>query len=177
MRLKLVGTLAKYLFTFHYCMESQGKPEPIFIPAQQIIQGNVKNNNTEKGSQMIKGDVQNTNTEQQQQIIYVELKYKPEQNYRHWSYAVIVLGVLIYFVSVFTFSGSNSYGVFLGNAVCCLSFSAGLFLDAAFYKGKSDWQVATGQSNSGSNTGMVIDIILGIIALWIAIFGLVSFLE
>lgn len=158
-------------------MESQGKPEPIFIPAQQIIQGNVKNNNTEKGSQMIKGDVQNTNTEQQQQIIYVELKYKPEQNYRHWSYAVIVLGVIIYFVSVFTFSGSNSYGVFLGNAVCCLSFSAGLFLDAAFYKGKSDWQVATGQSNSGSNTGMVIDIILGIIALWIAIFGLVSFLE
>ena len=25
------------------------------------------------------------------QIIYVELKYKPEQNYRHLSYAVIVL--------------------------------------------------------------------------------------
>ena len=158
-------------------MDSRGKPEPIYIPAQQIIQGDVQNTNTEKGRQVIQDDVQNTNTEQQQQIIYVELKYKPEQNYRHLSYAVIVLGVLIYFVSIFTFSGSNSYGVFWGSAACCLSFSAGLFLDAAFYKGKSDWQIATGQSNSGSKTGMVIDIILGIIALWIAIFGLVSFLE
>ena len=158
-------------------MDSQGKPEPIFIPAQQIIQGDVENTNTEKGPQVIQGDVHNTNTEQQQQIIYVELKYKPEQNYRRWSYAVIVLGGLIYFVSIFTFAGSNSYGFFLGNTVCCMSFSAGLFLDAAFYKGKSDWQVATGQSNTSSNMGMVIDIILGIIALWIAILGLVSFLE
>ena len=158
-------------------MDSQGKPEPIFIPAQQIIQGDVQNTNTEKEPKVNQGDAQNTNTEHQQQVIYVELKYKPEQNYRHWSYAVIVLGVLIYFVSLFTFSGTNSYGVFLGNSVCCLSFSAGLFLDAAFYKGKSDWQIATGQSNSGSKSGMVIDIILGIIALWIAIFGLVSFLE
>ena len=80
-------------------MDSQGKPEPIFIPAQQIIQGDVENTNTEKGPQVIQGDVHNTNTEQQQQIIYVELKYKPEQNYRRWSYAVIVLGGLIYFVS------------------------------------------------------------------------------
>lgn len=161
MKFQLVGTRHKYLFTFHFSMESQGKPEPIYIPAQQIIQG----------------DVENTNTEEQQQIIYVELKYKPEQNYRRLSYVVIILGVMIYFVSIFAFSGSNSYGVFWGSAACCLSFSAGLFLDAAFYKGKSDWQIATGQSNSGSKTGMVIDIILGIIALWIAIFGLVSFLE
>ena len=161
MKWQLVGTRPKFLFTFHYCMDNREKPEPIFISAQQIIQG----------------DVQHGDIELQQQIIYVELKYKPEQNYRHLSYAAIVLGVLIYFVSIFTFSGSNSYGVFLGNAACCLSFSAGLFLDAAFYKGKSDWQTATGQSNSGSKTGMVIDIILGIIALWIAIFGLVSFLE
>lgn len=161
MKFQSVGTRPKYLFTFHFSMESQGKPEPIYIPAQQIIQG----------------DVENTNTEEQQQIIYVELKYKPEQNYRRLSYVVIILGVMIYFVSIFAFSGSNSYGVFWGSAACCLSFSAGLFLDAAFYKGKSDWQIATGQSNSGSKTGMVIDIILGIIALWIAIFGLVSFLE
>ncbi len=142
-------------------MDTKGKPEPIFIHASQISQG----------------DFQNTSTEQQQEIIYFELKYKPEVNYRHWSYGVIVLGVLIYFVSIITFSGSNSYGVFLGNAACCLSFSAGLFLDAAFYKGKSNWQNATGQSNSRSTTGMVIDIILGIIALLIAIFGIVSFLE
>lgn len=104
MKLQFVGTRPKFLFTFHFSMESQGKPEPIYIPAQQIIQG----------------DVQHSNIEQQQQIIYVELKYKPEQNYRHLSYAVIVLGVLIYFVSIFTFSGSNSYGVFWGTlrAVC-----------------------------------------------------------
>ena len=82
-------------------MDTQGKPEPIYIPAQQIIQGDVENTNTEKGPQVIQGDVQNTKTEQQQQIIYVELKYKPEQNYRYRSYAVIVLGALIYFVSIF----------------------------------------------------------------------------
>lgn len=43
-------------------------------------------------------------------------------------------------------------------------------------KGKSDWQTVAGQSNYNSNSGMIIDIILGMIALLIAIFGHVSFL-
>ena len=44
-------------------------------------------------------------------------------------------------------------------------------------KGKSDWQTEAGQSNYNSNSGMIIDIILGMIALLIAIFGHVSFLD
>lgn len=142
-------------------MDTKGKPEPIFIPAQQIIQG----------------DYHSTNTEQQQEITYVDLKYKPEQNYRHLSYVVIILGVMIYFLSIMASSGTNSFGVFLGNVMCWLFFSAGLFLDAAFYKGRSEWQIANGQSNSESKTGMIVDIIVGIFGLWVAIFALVSFLE
>ncbi|MGB0202204.1 MAG: hypothetical protein ACPF9L_05470 [Candidatus Poseidoniaceae archaeon] len=158
-------------------MNNQGKPEPIFIPAQQIIQDDGQNTNIEKRTQVIQGDVQNTNTEQQQEITYVDLKYKPEQNYRHLSYVVIILGVMIYFLSIMASSGTNSFGVFLGNVMCWLFFSAGLFLDAAFYKGRSEWQIANGQSNSESKTGMIVDIIVGIFGLWVAIFALVSFLE
>ena len=64
----------------------------------------------------------------------------------------------------------NGLGMIIGNSVCCLSFSIAFFLDAAFYKGKSDWQTSTGQSNTGSMVGLVFDIIFGIIALLWAIF-------
>ena len=141
-------------------MDTQGKPEPIVIQPQQNLQG----------------EVQYPSIVQQPQIVYIELKYNPETNYRWWSYGVIALGVLIYLGSIFLSSGplGDESVILISNSVCCLSFAAALFLDAAFYKGKSDWQESTGQSNSGSNAGMVIDIILGIIALFLALLILIN---
>tara|TARA_B110000444_G_scaffold69941_2_gene65743 strand:+ start:54806 stop:55243 length:438 start_codon:yes stop_codon:yes gene_type:complete len=136
-------------------------PEQIIIQAQQQIQGQV---------QLVQV--------QQPQVVYIDLKYSPENNLRYWSYAVIGLGLLIYFASVFPGGAidNNGLGVIIGNSICCLSFSIAFFLDAAFYKGKSDWQTSTGQSNTGSTVGLVFDVIFGIIALVWAMYILVYFL-
>ena len=133
-------------------------PEPIIIQPQQQIQG----------------QVQLVQVAQQPQVVYIDLKYRPENNLRYWSYAVIGIGIVIYMSTVFSSGALNGdgsgLGVMIGNSVCCLSFSIAFFLDAAFYKGKSDWQTSTGQSNTGSMVGLVFDIIFGIIALLWAIF-------
>ena len=133
-------------------------PEQIIIQPQQQIQG----------------QVQLVQVAQQPQIVYIDLKYRPENNLRYWSYAVIGIGIVIYVSSVFSSGALNGddsgLGMIIGNSVCCLSFSIAFFLDAAFYKGKSDWQTSTGQSNTGSMVGLVFDIIFGIIALLWAIF-------
>ena len=133
-------------------------PEQIIIQPQQQIQG----------------QVQFVQVDQQPQVVYIDLKYRPENNLRYWSYAVIGIGIVIYMSTVFSsgvLNGNGSGdGVGIGNSICCLSFSIAFFLDAAFYKGKSDWQTSTGQSNTGSKVGLVFDIIFGIIALLWAIF-------
>ncbi len=133
-------------------------PEPIIIQPQQQIQG----------------QVQLVQVAQQPQVVYIDLKYRPENNLRYWSYGVIGIGIVIYMSTVFSSGALNGdgsgLGVIIGNSVCCLSFSIAFFLDAAFYKGKSDWQTSTGQSNTGSMVGLVFDIIFGIIALLWAIF-------
>ena len=133
-------------------------PEQIIIQPQQQIQG----------------QVQFVQVAQQPQVVYIDLKYRPENNLRYWSYAVIGIGIVIYVSAVFSSGALNGddsgLGMIIGNSVCCLSFSIAFFLDAAFYKGKSDWQTSTGQSNTGSMVGLVFDIIFGIIALLWAIF-------
>lgn len=133
-------------------------PEQIIIQPQQQLQG----------------QVQLVQVAQQPQIVYIDLKYRPENNLRYWSYAVIGIGIVIYVSTVFSSGALNGdgsgLGMIIGNSVCCLSFSIAFFLDAAFYKGKSDWQTSTGQSNTGSMVGLVFDIIFGIIALLWAIF-------
>ena len=133
-------------------------PEPIIIQPQQQIQG----------------QVQLVQVAQQPQVVYIDLKYRPENNLRYWSYCVFGIGIGIYMSTVFSSGALNGdgsgLGVIIGNSVCCLSFSIAFFLDAAFYKGKSDWQTSTGQSNTGSMVGLVFDIIFGIIALLWAIF-------
>ena len=106
----------------------------------------------------------------QPQIVYV-LKYRPESgNMRHWSYLAFFMGIVIYF-GVLMFGNVNGSNIvfLLGESICCLSFGLGFFLDAAFYKGKSEWESSTGQSNSGSTAGMIFDILFGLIAIGVAI--------
>ena len=133
------------------------KPETQILSTQQ---------NTAQGSQFPQPVIL------QPQIVYV-LKYSPESgNMRHWSYLVFFFGIVLYFVSFYFASNENSEIILmLGQMTCCFSFAAGFFLDATYYKRKSEWEASTGQSNAGSEAGMIFDILFGIIAIGIAIFS------
>ena len=133
-------------------MEPQSKPESIVIQPQPNLQG----------------EVHYTNIVQQPQLVYIELKYNPETNYRWWSYGVLAFGIVTYITIVFTTGMDDDFGL-IANSLCCLSISFAAFLDAAFYKGKSEWQTSTGQSNTGSAISIIIDVILGLIGGAIAI--------
>ena len=97
----------------------------------------------------------------QQQIIIINAKYQPSFNFRYLSYAVFALGITAYFIlsNMRTDSDVDQYLRFLSEATCCLSIILTFVFDAVFYKGKADWQSTTGQSNTGSLTGMIFDII------------------
>ncbi len=97
----------------------------------------------------------------QQQIIIINAKYQPDFNFRYLSYAVFALGITAYFIlsNMRTDGDVDQYLRFLSEATCCLSIILTFVFDAVFYKGKADWQSTTGQSNTGSLTGMIFDII------------------
>mgnify|MGYP001580102330 FL=1 len=109
----------------------------------------------------------------QQQIVYIDLNYRPKVNLRMWSYLVIGIGIAIYIAFIF---GNIWFGIlsgFLGQSICCSFLAVAFFMDAAFYKGKSDWQASIGQSNGGSITGMIFDILFGIISIGCVIFMII----
>tara|TARA_X000000368_G_scaffold227647_1_gene179726 strand:+ start:365 stop:808 length:444 start_codon:yes stop_codon:yes gene_type:complete len=97
----------------------------------------------------------------QQQIIIINAKYQPDFNFRYLSYAVFALGITAYFIlsNMRTDGEVDQYLRFFSEATCCLSIILTFVFDAVFYKGKADWQSTTGQSNTGSLTGMIFDII------------------
>ena len=106
----------------------------------------------------------------QQQIIIINAKYQPDFNFRYLSYAVFALGITAYFIlsNMRTDGDVDQYLRFLSEATCCLSIILTFVFDAVFYKGKADWQTNTGQSNTGSITGMIFNILFVILVI---IFG------
>ena len=111
----------------------------------------------------------------QQQIIIINAKYQPSFNFRYLSYAVFALGITAYFIlsNMRTDGDIDQYLRFLSEATCCLSIILTFVFDAVFYKGKADWQSTTGQSNTGSITGMIFDILF---AGLVIIFGFMWFI-
>ena len=97
----------------------------------------------------------------QQQIIIINAKFQPSFNFRYLSYAVFALGITASVIlgNMHTDGDFDQYLRFLSEATCCLSIILTFVFDAVFYKGKADWQSTTGQSNTGSLTGMIFDII------------------
>ena len=98
----------------------------------------------------------------QQQIIISNPKFQPKFNFRFLAYAVFALGVTAsYYFAEMSEPGryADDYWRFLSEASCCLSIILTFVFDAVFYKGKADWQAATGQSNTWSLTGMIFDIL------------------
>ena len=99
-----------------------------------------------------------------QQVMYIPLTYKPTTNYRTISYIVLAFGIISAIIASFLAEASGSYLLMdLSSLVCCGSFTAVLFLDAAYYKGKADWQMANGMPNTGSTASLVIESIFGIL--------------
>ena len=106
----------------------------------------------------------------QQQIIILNQKFQPRFNFRYLSYAVFAIGItasIIFMEMSAPGRYTNDYWRFLSEAVCCLSIILTFVFDAVFYKGKADWQAATGQSNTWSLTGMIFDILFaGLVVLF-----------
>lgn len=111
----------------------------------------------------------------QQQIIIINAKYQPDFNFRYLSYVVFALGIgaSLLLSNMRTDSDADQYMGFLSEASCCLAIILTFVFDAVFYKGKADWQSTTGQSNTGSITGMIFDILF---AGLVIIFGFMWFI-
>lgn len=111
----------------------------------------------------------------QQQIIIINAKYQPDFNFRYLSYVVFALGIgaSLILSNMRTDSDADQYMGFLSEASCCLAIILTFVFDAVFYKGKADWQSTTGQSNTGSITGMIFDILF---AGLVIIFGFMWFI-
>ena len=135
----------------------------------------------EQSQTQFSGQPQNINQQTQglspqQQIIILNQKFQPRFNFRFLSYAVFTIGVTAsyYFAEMPELvRHSNDYWRFLSEATCCLSIILTFVFDAVFYKGKADWQAATGQSNTWSLTGMIFDILF---ASLVVLFGYMWFI-
>ena len=139
---------------------ADGASQPVLVtptPQGQYIQGNAQ--------AMTPGMAH-------QQVVYVPLKYSPQPNYRTISYIVLGAGIALSFV-LSLMGGASGIMQSLGSLVCCGAFTAVVFLDAAFYKGKADWQQAHGMPSGGSTSSMVLELIIGGI---LAVLFLLTFL-
>ena len=112
-----------------------------------------------------------------QQVIYVQAPaFKPSPNYRHISYMVLGIGIVISLLLGFISGMEGSLIAYrLGNSICCGAVGMACVLDAIYYNSKSNWQQQTGASTSGSTIGMVADILFGILAFGMAFLYLVGF--
>lgn len=98
----------------------------------------------------------------QQQIIIINAKFQPSFNFRYLSYTIFAIGITVSVIlsTMSTDSDIDQYLGLLSEATCCLSIILTFVFDAVFYKGKADWESTTGQSNTGSITGMIFNILL-----------------
>ena len=127
-------------------------------------------------TQYIKEQIQQTQGAfPQQQIIIINANFQPSFNFRYLSYAIFAFGITGSWILSITSIDSDvdQYLRFLSEATCCLSIILTFVFDAVFYKGKADWQSTTGQSNTGSITGMIFDLLFAGIVI---IFGYMWFI-
>jgi hypothetical protein len=114
-----------------------------------------------------------------QQVVYIPLKFSPQPNYRTWSYIAIGLAVAGAFLGSFigAILEQPALGDALNSLLCCGGFTAAIFLDVAYYKGKADWQTANGMSSTGSTVSMVLEGILGVICAVFVVFVFIGMLS
>ncbi len=109
------------------------------------------------------------------QVIYVQAPaFKPSPNYRHISYLVLGIGIVLSLLFSFISGMGSEIAYRLGNSMCCGAVGIACALDAIYYSGKSSWQQQTGADTSGTTIGMIADIIFAVLAFGIALLYLIG---
>ena len=102
-------------------------------------------------------------------MLYVQdPTFKPEPNFRRISYAALALAAIAFIF------GWGTENIDIGCGFCCSLFGVGLMLDAAHYGMKATWQKEQGESTAGSTMGLIANILLGILCIFVALFVLVD---
>ena len=103
------------------------------------------------------------------QVIYVQAPaFKPSPNYRHISYMVLGIGIVL----SFTVGLMDLAYEAIASSMCCGAIGIACMLDAMYYNDKSNWQQQTGGDTSGSTIGMNVDILFGLLCFGMALFYL-----
>jgi len=117
------------------------------------------------GSQVLAGQPAN------QQVIYVQAPaFKPSPNYRHISYIIIGVGIILSLAISFLTEMLGTGGFEdLTNSMCCGTLGIACIMDAMYYNDKTAWAKQTGESSSGPVLGMITNIIFAMICLGMAL--------
>ena len=109
----------------------------------------------------------------QQNIVYIQMP-KFKHPVRIWSYVLIGVGILIYFVSTVLAFDSGTETMFeLGYGTCCMFFNAAFVCEIVFYYNMMEHNQSYGQGTGWAITNIVFAAILTVIGLFLAaaIFG------
>ena len=105
----------------------------------------------------------------QQNIVYIQMP-KFKHPIRIWSYVLIGVGILIYFVSTVLAFDSGTETMFeLGYGTCCMFFNAAFVCEIVFYYNMMEHNQSYGQGTGWAITNIVFAVILTIIGLFIAL--------
>ena len=110
-----------------------------------------------------------------QQVIYVQAPaFKPNPNYRHISYMILGIGIILS-IAVSFFGGmiEEYWIVKFTSSMCCGSIGIACIVDAMYYNDKSNWQQQTGADTTGTTIGMIVDIVFAILCLGMALLYLI----
>ncbi len=105
----------------------------------------------------------------QQNVVYIQMP-KFKHPVRIWSYVLIGVGILIYFVSTVLAFDSGTETMFeLGYGTCCMFFNAAFICEIVFYYNMMEHNQSYGQGTGWAITNIVLGAILTIIGLFIAL--------
>lgn len=110
--------------------------------------------------------------------VAIPLTFSPQPNFRSMSYIAFAVA---FAGSIFAGMFGDATGQYLLSEVlsavlCCGGLISGLFLDAAFYKTKADWQKAHGLPSSWSTFSMVVERLTGVALVVVFLFVFVDLL-
>ena len=111
----------------------------------------------------------------QQQVIILNPKYQPQLNLRLISTVILILGIAI--STALPFIGIEESGSVLFQIsayICCSAFILALLVDAVYLKGKSDWQISLGLSNTWSLVSLVLSILFALGLIFILVLNLIG---
>ena len=124
-------------------MEGQGPPKPIVVRSAEV--------NTLEASPPASASLHSP--------VAIPLTFSPQPNFRSMSYIAFAVAFVGSIVAGMFGDATGQYLIseVLSAVLCCGGLITGLFLDAAFYKSKADWQQAHGLPSGWSTFSMAIE--------------------